>query len=77
MHPHAPLDLCGVLVRESRATRLAVARWGASPGLYRTADPLFDGPTVTFVHSIFHPRPLHFQLNGPYVLLINVWTRTG
>jgi hypothetical protein len=32
---HAPLDLCGVLVREPRATRLAVARWGPAPGLYR------------------------------------------
>ncbi len=31
---HAPLDLCGVLVRESRATWLAVARWGPSPDLY-------------------------------------------
>ncbi len=29
-----PLDLCGVLVRESRATWLAGARRGLSPGLY-------------------------------------------
>ncbi len=27
------LDLCGVLMRESIATRLAEARWGAYPGL--------------------------------------------
>ncbi len=32
---NVPLDLCGVLVRESRATWLAGARWGLSPGLYR------------------------------------------
>jgi hypothetical protein len=32
---HAPLNLCGVLVGESRATWLAGARWGLSPGLYR------------------------------------------
>ncbi len=32
---NVPLDLCGVLVRESRATWLAGARWGASPGMYR------------------------------------------
>ncbi len=32
---HAPLDICGVLVWESRATWLAGARWGPSPGLYR------------------------------------------
>ncbi len=29
------VDLRGGLVRESRATWLAEARWGASPGLYR------------------------------------------
>ncbi len=32
---NVPLDLCGVLVRESQATWLAGARWGLSPGLYR------------------------------------------
>jgi hypothetical protein len=32
---NVPLDLCGVLVGESRATWLAGARWGLSPGLYR------------------------------------------
>jgi hypothetical protein len=32
---NVPLDFCGVLVRESRATWLAGARWGPSPGLYR------------------------------------------
>ncbi len=30
-----PLNLCGVLVRESRATWLDGAHWGLSPGLYR------------------------------------------
>jgi hypothetical protein len=35
---NVPLDLCGVLVRESRATWLAGARWGLP--LVCTADPL-------------------------------------
>jgi hypothetical protein len=39
---------CGVLVRESRATSLAGARWGLSPGLYRRP---FGGSTVTLIHS--------------------------
>jgi hypothetical protein len=32
---NVPLFFCDVLVRESRATWLAGARWGLSPGLYR------------------------------------------
>ncbi len=43
---NVPLDLCGVPVRESRATCLAGARWGLSPGL----SP-FGGSTVTLIHS--------------------------
>jgi hypothetical protein len=39
---------CGVLVRESRATSLAGARWGLFPGLYRRP---FGGFTVTLIHS--------------------------
>jgi hypothetical protein len=35
---NVPLFFCGVLVRESRATSLAGARWGLS--LVCTADPL-------------------------------------
>jgi hypothetical protein len=42
-------QLCGVLVRESRATSLAGARWGLSPGLYRRPS---GGSTVPLIHSI-------------------------
>ncbi len=39
---------CGVLVRESRATSLAGARWGLFPGLYRRT---FGGSTVTLIYT--------------------------
>ncbi len=37
---NVPLNFGGVLVRESRATWLAGARWGLSPGLYPLVGPL-------------------------------------
>jgi hypothetical protein len=55
---NVPLFFRGVLVRESRATSLAGARWGLSPG---------GGSTVTLIHStpsphkLPQPRPLRTE----------------
>jgi hypothetical protein len=69
---YVPLDLCGVLVRESRAIWLAVARWGPPSGLYRWP---FHGPTLT--HSFIHPcadpttdgQPSHLPISERGALL--------